>query len=365
MKNKKRNFSFAFFLIIIASLIPVFFLFSSLFNKPLGPSVINDLAGINDANINTMETPDFTSYPAPQDQPLLTQQALDKLTPLSTQGPPLCGNTPVLTVLVSGIDYRGENYVYGLADVIRIVRIDFTTPKISIFTLDRDLWVEIPDIQDHYDITHGKLNQAYFYGVPAMGYYDGSAGGAGLLARTIKWNFGLSVDNYAVVSMAAFVRGVDALGGIDVAVPYTLDGTGSGTMSFTAGMQHLDGEQALDLARIREGYSSLIRIANQDAIIKALTDTVTTPAVILKIPALIQALRGTILTDLSPDQINDLVCLAKKTNSSNLFFAEIPTGYYEAGNIFNPNTKEKEFIWNIDFNVIRQYVMEFQSGRWP
>src|ERR1035437_5385954 len=74
-------------------------------------------------------------------------------------------------------------------------------------------------------ITHGLLNQAYFYGVPAMGYYNGPGGGAGLLAATLKQNFDLDVDNYVVVNMYTFVKFVDALGGIDVNLPQPVDGT--------------------------------------------------------------------------------------------------------------------------------------------
>jgi anionic cell wall polymer biosynthesis LytR-Cps2A-Psr (LCP) family protein len=67
-----------------------------------------------------------------------------------------------MTILAVGADNRADNYIYGLADVIRLVDIDFVTPRVTVFSLPRDLWVEIPDISDHYGITHGKLNQAYF-----------------------------------------------------------------------------------------------------------------------------------------------------------------------------------------------------------
>ena len=88
-----------------------------------------------------------------------------------------------MTLLVVGSDERSEDYLYGLANSIRIVRIDFTAPKLMILDVPRDLWVEIPGIADHYGVTHGKLNQAYFFGNPGMGYYDGPGEGQGLLAR--------------------------------------------------------------------------------------------------------------------------------------------------------------------------------------
>src|SRR4030043_502604 len=103
--------------------------------------------------------------------------------------------------------------VFGCADVIRIFRVDFTTHKVSILTLERDIWVEIPGISDHYGITHGKLNQAYLFGNPGMGYYDGPGEGPGLLALTLEQNFGLSVDHYLAIDTQTFVKMIDATGG--------------------------------------------------------------------------------------------------------------------------------------------------------
>ena len=87
-----------------------------------------------------------------------------------------------MIILAAGSDQRVDSYLYGLADVIRLVRVDFVTPRVTIMSFPRDLYVEIPGISDHYGITHGKINQAYLYGNPGYGYYDGSDFGPGLLA---------------------------------------------------------------------------------------------------------------------------------------------------------------------------------------
>jgi len=100
--------------------------------------------------------------------------------PTATQEP-FCGGPELMYILGIGVDTKDNSYSYGLADVIRVARVDFMTPKITVLTVPRDLWVEIPDISDNYGITHGKLNQAYFYGGPGMAYYDGPGGGPGLL----------------------------------------------------------------------------------------------------------------------------------------------------------------------------------------
>ena len=109
-----------------------------------------------------------------------------------------CGGKSPMYILVIGTDSRGDNYLYGLADVIRLVRVDFSTPKVTVLEFPRDLWVEIPDISDNLKgQDHEKLNQAYLYGNPGFGYSDDPAGGPGLLARTLTLNFGTQIPRYA------------------------------------------------------------------------------------------------------------------------------------------------------------------------
>ena len=84
-------------------------------------------------------------------------------------------------LLAAGVDSTDPEYLYGLSDVIRVIRIDFVTPKVTVLTLPRDLEVQIPDlipsVQD--EIYNAKLNQAYFYGGPGMGFYEGQVAGQG------------------------------------------------------------------------------------------------------------------------------------------------------------------------------------------
>ena len=333
MTKKRVIISIIFICAIIGLVLGVVHV-NSLMDKPLGPS------------LNQAQTP---VQNAAQNQ--------------SDQTPPLCGQTPILNVLVVGIDYRGGNYLYGLADVIRIVRIDFTNHQVSVLTLDRAIWVEIPGISTQTGITNGMLNQAYFYGVPAMGYYDGSGGGAGLLAETLKKNFDLDINNYAVVNFSTFVKFVDALGGIDVNLPEPVDGT-PGTF-FNAGEQHLNGTQSLELARIREKYTTLIRDSNQDFIIKGIFDKLSSPDVLTKIPKLIQTFTGAGLTDLSPRQIENMACLLNKMGKTDLTFREIPDKYYVNGWTYDKDLNQNINIWNVDFNIFRSYVSDFMKGQWP
>ena len=87
------------------------------------------------------------------------------LTPYTSvsENTPLCGGPITMSILAVGSDTRATGYLYGLADVIRLVRVDFVNGRVSILEVPRDLWVQIPEIADHYNISQGKLNQAYLY----------------------------------------------------------------------------------------------------------------------------------------------------------------------------------------------------------
>jgi polyisoprenyl-teichoic acid--peptidoglycan teichoic acid transferase len=300
----------------------------------------------------------------------LADEALNATAIPASTPQPLCGGPPLMTVLAVGADNRADSYLYGLADVIRVVRVDFVTPKVTVFTLPRDLWVEIPGIEDHYGITHGKLNQAYFYGTPGMGYYDGPDGAAGLLARTLELNYGLRVDHYGVVNMETFKKIVDAVGGISVYLPSAVDGRPSADFPFdmgyfSVGKHNLNGEQALRLARIRHRHSDLVRAENQNRVICALKEKIATPAIFPKVPQLIGALRDSVLTDLTQQQLEQLACLVPQLKPEDLIFTGLPQEILSSGRIYSPELKDETFILDADPQVIQDYTGQFMSGSWP
>jgi polyisoprenyl-teichoic acid--peptidoglycan teichoic acid transferase len=328
----------------------------SSWNKPLGAS---------------LGLPTSTSGPTTTQASTLQPGITPSLSPTFTAtSAPLCGGPPVMTILAIGVGWSEDNYNYGLSDVMRIVRVDFVTPRITVLDLPRDLWVEIPDIAAHYGIDHGKLNQAYLYGNPGMGYYDGPGEGPGLLARTLQKNFGISVDHYGAINMLTFVKVVDAVGGIDVYLPEDVDGrpVDSHTADmgyFNAGHQHLNGAAALRLARIRKKYSVFKRSENQNIVVCALKDRILTPAVFPKVPKIAQSFFGSVQTDLSPAQIGQLACVLPKVSEENLMFASVPQDLFKPSRVYDPFGKYTTFVWDIDRDVLQDYIDRFVSGEWP
>ncbi|HXD09881.1 MAG TPA: LCP family protein, partial [Anaerolineales bacterium] len=274
-----------------------------------------------------------------------------------------------MTLLAVGTDARGDNYNYGLADVIRLIRIDSIIPKVTVLEFPRDLWVEIPDIADNLDgQDHEKLNQAYLYGNPGFRYTDDPAQGPGLLARTLALNFGTHIAHYGAVNMQTFVKIVDAVGGLDVTLPETVDGrTADDTnerLLFPKGQHHLNGTRALTLARIRiEGVFQ--RADNQNIVLCALRKKLLSPAVITDLPQLIQSFQGAVQTDLSPQQLSQLACIGPSLEPQNIIFTNFPEDIFTQDRVYDPVFNKSVFVWNADYDRVRDYVNQFNSGEWP
>lgn len=272
-----------------------------------------------------------------------------------------------MNILAIGSDARGNHYLYGLADIIRLVRVDFVQARVTLLEMPRDLWVEIPGISDHYDITHGKLNQAYLYGNKGMGYYDGPGEGPGLLARTLSLNFGAQLDHYLAVNMKTFEAIVDDVGGIDVYLPYDVDVRSPANpkgFHVKAGQHHFDGKTALWVARIRQ-YSTFSRAENQNVILCALRKKLLSPALVPAIPELVSTFRENVQTDLSPEQINQLACLARQMDGRDVVFTSFPIRLFKSVRIYDPQQNATTSIMETDFNVLRDYIQRFQQGTWP
>ena len=272
-----------------------------------------------------------------------------------------CNDLPNMTVLVIGTDVRPGEHRYGLTDVMRAIRVDFRQQRVTTLEFPRDLWVTIPGIEHNLKTNRQKLNTAYAYGQPEYG--------PSLLARTLDLNFELKVDHYIVANMNVFADVVDTLGGLDITIPEGgIDGRTSTDRSarlvFPEGPQHLSGEQALTLARMRN-VSVFERAEHQNMVMCALRKKIESHEMILRLPAIINSFMKNIQTDLTPEQISQLACLGTQMPRSNIMFASYPLELFKSAEVYDPVLKQDVFIWEADFDRLRGYVSEFQAGTWP
>jgi anionic cell wall polymer biosynthesis LytR-Cps2A-Psr (LCP) family protein len=169
------------------------------------------------------------------------------------------------------------------------------------------------------------------------------------------------------MNMRTFVRAIDALGGIDINLPYVVDGRVAGSSDpafyFPAGSQHLDGYRTLLLARMRpEG--DLQRSNTQNLILQALAAKLLSPAVIPALPELISSFQTSVQTDLGATEIAQLLCLAALLPADSITAVNFPENLFTGTRVNDP-VLGRTFVWDVDFNILRAYVEYFNQGTWP
>ena len=278
---------------------------------------------------------------------------------------PVCGAPPTINVLISGV--ASNSYLYGLADAVRVARIDFQQKNVTVLALPRDLWVEIPGLENR-GITAGKLNQAYFYGTEGMGYYSGSGFGSGLLAETLLSDYGYRADRYLAVNLSSFRIIINTLGGIDVYLPQDVYKrvNDQPKLFLAAGSHHLNGKQAEMLARNRITIGDFGRIDNQTIILRAVAAKLISPAGVAALPNLVEGLKSNVQTDLSPADISQLICLAGMLDTKeDITFVTIPADMMEEQMVFDSTRNINTAALVADQDQIRQLMSDFQQGIWP
>jgi LCP family protein required for cell wall assembly len=266
---------------------------------------------------------------------------------------PVCGGPAQMVILAVGAD-NNFGYYRGLADVIRVVRVDFTTQKITVLAFPRALWVSIPGLKER-GISEGLANQAYFYG----NLYRLPGGGPTLLARTLYENFGLGVDHYVATNMTTFAEAVDALGGVDIHLDDPLYDQIYGHY-FPEGWNHLNGKRTLLFARIRSPDSDWRRIDRQTQVLMVLREKILQPEVIPSLPNMVYTFLDNILTDLSRAEIASLICLATKVDREDITTLTVgldmmsPTINRRGMQVFMPEVDE-----------IKSLVADFMNGFKP
>ena len=278
---------------------------------------------------------------------------------------PMCGGPAYMTILVVGTNHG----FYDLADVIRVVNVDFVNGEIYIVPLPRDLKVDLPPDATDFPSPQ-KINEGYFLGTPIWRKDADRSGGAALLAQTLAYNFGISVDHYVVVSGEGFRKLVDAVGGVQVYLPAPVKDETQAHADFPAGNQVLDGYHAWLLARIRKNVGDMGRIERQTMIVKSLLARVTSPQILPKLPEMIDLYSALVLTDLSPQQISQLVCLLQQMDNpkEHFHFYSVPRELLdEQGEIVYIGEKKSEvpqdvLLWDERY---KQWLHDALIGKAP
>ncbi len=194
------------------------------------------------------------------------------------------GNTRgTVNVLVVGLD----NVEGGSrTDAIALAIFDADNKGLRIASIPRDSRVYIPGR------SWDKINHAYVYG------------GIKLLRETLVNLTGMPIDYFVKINYNSFPRIVDAIGGVDIYVEKRLhynDYSGKLFINIQKGQQHMDGKTALGYVRFRhDPLGDIGRVQRQQKFIDIVMNKLKSPAIITKIPALVNELFDAVDTDLAP-----------------------------------------------------------------
>jgi polyisoprenyl-teichoic acid--peptidoglycan teichoic acid transferase len=192
-------------------------------------------------------------------------------------------------VLLLGIDTRGEEK--SRTDTIMIAQYDSDSHQPKIVSIMRDTYVEIPGHQNY------KINTAYFLGGPE------------LLRQTIKHNFGIDIQYYAIIDFKGFEKSVDVLApkGIEIDVEKAMGGKEIG-VTLEPGLQTLDGEELLGYARFRKDYEGDFgRVRRQQQVVNALKEELISFSGLAKLPKMVGTVQPYIDTNMSTKDVLGII----------------------------------------------------------
>jgi polyisoprenyl-teichoic acid--peptidoglycan teichoic acid transferase len=226
-----------------------------------------------------------------------------------------------VNILVLGWDRRPSEPCPCQTDTMILATLDSKTSTAGMVTIPRDLWVPIPGVGEQ------RIDAAWSFGEDRK--YPG--GGFGLVKKTVEADLGRKVDYYVLINFDGFRKIVDALGGVDIDVPRPIDDPtypddqsfGYIPLHFSAGLQHMDGERALQYARTRHQDSDFSRSRRQIQILMALRDKALRLDLVPQIPRLIQSMWGAVQTDIPIPEAIALAQTASQIRTENLQIGSI------------------------------------------
>ncbi len=193
---------------------------------------------------------------------------------------------------ISGIDTLGKISTTSRSDVNMIMTVNPQTHTILMTNTPRDYFVLLPDISG---TTRDKLTHAGIYGIDAS-------------MNTISALYDVPLDYYIRVNFTSLVTLIDAMGGIDVNSDYEFNCLWKG-YHINKGMNHLNGDQTLGFIRERYAFpdGDNQRGRNEQQVMAAIIDQLTTATGISSAPRLLSVLSDCMETDMTQAEFSKLI----------------------------------------------------------
>jgi len=236
------------------------------------------------------------SMRAPEGNKTINQTGhVNKDVPVVINNEPIPEEPPkknVYTFLVAGKDKASGN-----TDTIMLVRLDIGKKNIRILNIPRDTMLDTGRKSK-------KINSSYLIG------------GIEQFEKDVASLTGFYVNRYLIFNIEGVEKVIDEIGGVYFDVPRNMnyeDPTQDLYIHIKKGYQHLDGKQAVNLARFRSyPEGDIDRIAMQQKLLIELAKQALKPENILKIPELVAIIKENVETDID---MNEMLWLANEAKN--------------------------------------------------
>jgi LCP family protein required for cell wall assembly len=263
-------------------------------------------------------------------------------------------NGPI-DLLLMGVDARKRWSVDNIhADTIIVLHIPASHDQAYLISVPRDTEVQVPPFaKSRYPGGTAKATEAFYHGAQNGG---GWAGGAQLMAQTLKEANGMSFDGAAIIDFNGFRGVIEALGGVRMCVDQKVsskhmamvDGkamylaearrTGQRVVPVVhqVGCREMAGWEALDYARQRYGLKNgdYDRQRHQQQLLKAMAKKASSSGVLtnpLKVDELISAAGKAFVLDTGGVSVADFIFTLKGVAANDLVLLRTNNGTF-AGN---------------------------------
>ncbi len=319
-----------------------------------GTEAQSTLSCIFDPNGTASGCDDTTDTPAPggsatvsPDQtPTPGQTSAPPLgTPLPTATLPQWDGTSRLNILLIGADQRPKEGTFN-TDTLIVVSIDPKTKQVAMFSLPRDV-VDVPippgPARSVFGSTYqGKINSLWLNARNRSDAFPGNdkTRGFNALKATLGELYDLNIQYYVMVNFQGFQDIVDTLGGVTINVqnPVLDDHYPGGVAGASirvyipAGVQHMNGAQALIYARSRHTSNDFDRAQRQQRVILSIREQVDPRKVLDNLSALLKDLKTSFKTDIPQDKLPALIGLSSQIDTSRIrSFVFTPPRYGSEG----------------------------------
>ena len=224
-----------------------------------------------------------------------------------------------------------------MADCIMVVHFDSKSQKIDVISVPRDTYIEI----DEYKMQklETKPNPIrYELKLTELHNLSGKKNRTDMVKQEVEKIINQDIDYTVSITLDGFINIIDEIGGIDIEIPnegiYFYEPTEKFTINLEKGLQHLDGHDALGLARYRSYTDGDIeRINMQQNIAKEVFNKVANTETLIKnAPSIAKTCINYVDTDISFFELSKYLVFLTDIKEYSLNTYVIPSSPIKIGN---------------------------------